>query len=80
MQQADLSEDLRDLASLTRDVAEQKISPLIEETEERATFSPEIKQILAAAGFLGLVVPEDYGGTESDIGHQCIVLEELARV
>jgi alkylation response protein AidB-like acyl-CoA dehydrogenase len=80
MQQSDLSEDLRDLASLTRDIAEQKISPLIEETEERATFSPEIKQILADAGFLGLVVPEDYGGTESDIGHQCIVLEELARV
>ena len=80
MQQSDLSDDLRDLASLTRDIAEHKISPLIEETEERATFSPEIQQILADAGFFGLVVPEDYGGTESDIGYQCIVLEELARV
>ena len=33
MQQSDLSDDLRDLASLTRDIAEHKISPLIEETE-----------------------------------------------
>jgi acyl-CoA dehydrogenase len=80
MQQADLREELRDLASLTRDIAESKIAPLIEETEDSGTFSPEIKEILAAAGFLGLVVPEEYGGITSDIGHQCIVLEEVARV
>jgi alkylation response protein AidB-like acyl-CoA dehydrogenase len=80
MQQADLGEDLRDLAALTRDIAESKIAPLIEKTEEAETFSPEIKQILAAAGFFGLVVPEEYGGIHSDIGHQCVVLEELARV
>ncbi len=80
MQRSDLSEDLQDLASLTRDVAESKISPLIRETEESATFNPEIQQILGAAGFFGLVVPEEYGGIHSDIGHQCIVLEEIARV
>ncbi|MBB5167842.1 acyl-CoA dehydrogenase family protein [Mycobacterium sp. AZCC_0083] len=80
MQQSDLSEDLRDLASLTRDIAESKISPLIEQTEESATFNPEIQQILGTAGFFGLVVPEEYGGTQSDIGHQCVVLEEIARV
>ncbi len=80
MQRSDLSEDLQDLASLARDVAESKISPLIAATEESATFSPEIKEILASAGFFGLVVPEDYGGVQSDIGHQCIVLEEIARV
>ena len=80
MQRSDLSEDLQDLASLTRDVAESKISPLIREPEESATFNPEIQQILGAAGFFGLVVPEEYGGIHSDIGHQCIVLEEIARV
>jgi alkylation response protein AidB-like acyl-CoA dehydrogenase len=80
MQRSDLSEDLQDLASLTRDVAQSKIAPLIRETEESATFNPEIQQILSAAGFFGLVVPEEYGGIHSDIGHQCIVLEEIARV
>jgi alkylation response protein AidB-like acyl-CoA dehydrogenase len=80
MQRADLSEDLRDLAALTRDIAESKIAPLIPESEESATFNPEIKEILASAGFFGLVVPEEYGGVQSDIGHQCIVLEEIARV
>ena len=80
MQRSDLSEDLQDLASLARDIAESKIAPLIPKTEESATFNPEIKQILGAAGFFGLVVPEEYGGVQSDIGHQCIVLEEIARV
>jgi alkylation response protein AidB-like acyl-CoA dehydrogenase len=80
MQRSDLSEDLQDLASLTRDIAESKIAPLIETTEESGTFNPEIREILGAAGFFGLVVPEEYGGAESNIGHQCIVLEELARV
>jgi alkylation response protein AidB-like acyl-CoA dehydrogenase len=80
MQQSDLDEDLRDLAALTRSIAEAKIAPLIAETEESATFSSEIKQILASAGFLGMVVPEAYGGQSGDIGHECIILEELARV
>jgi alkylation response protein AidB-like acyl-CoA dehydrogenase len=80
MQQADLDEDLRDLASLTRDIAEAKIAPLIEETELAATFSNEIRQILGGAGFFGMVVPEEFGGVPGDIGHECVILEELARV
>jgi alkylation response protein AidB-like acyl-CoA dehydrogenase len=80
MQQADLDEDLRDLASLTHDIAEAKIAPLIEETELAATFSSEIRQILGAAGFFGMVVPEEFGGASGDIGHECVILEELARV
>jgi alkylation response protein AidB-like acyl-CoA dehydrogenase len=80
MQQSDLSEDLQDLASLTREIAEAKLAPLIAETEEAETFSSEIKQILSSAGFFGMVVPEGYGGLSGDIGHQCVILEELARV
>jgi alkylation response protein AidB-like acyl-CoA dehydrogenase len=80
MQRSDLSEDVQDLASLTRDIAESKIAPLIETTEESGTFNPEIREILGTAGFFGLVVPEEYGGIQGNIGYQCVVLEELARV
>jgi alkylation response protein AidB-like acyl-CoA dehydrogenase len=80
MQQSDLSEDLQDLAGMTRELAKAKIAPLVESTEESGTFNPEIKDILAGAGFLGLVVPEAYDGSDSDISHQCVVLEEIARV
>jgi len=77
---ADLDEELQDLAALTRSIALDKISPLVHDVERAATFSPEIRSILAGAGFFGLVVPPEYGGVASDIRHQSIVLEELARV
>jgi hypothetical protein len=80
MRQTDLGEELSDLAAMTRDVAVEKIGPLVEKIEAAATFSPEIRSILAAAGLFGLVVPESYGGVASDVRHQAVVLEELARV
>jgi acyl-CoA dehydrogenase len=80
MQQSDLDEDLRDLAALTRQIAEARIAPLVAETEEAATFSTEIRNILASAGFFGIVVAEKYGGLPGHVGHQCVILEELGRV
>ena len=80
MRRADLDEELRDLAGMTYALAVDKIGPIVAETEEASTFSPTIRSILAGAGFLGLVVPEEYGGAGGDIRHQAIVLEELARV
>lgn len=75
-----LDAELRDLAAMTRAVALDKIAPLIAETERAATFSPQIRDILAQAGLFSLVVPTAYGGTDSDVRHQAIVLEELGRV
>ncbi|ABH00830.1 acyl-CoA dehydrogenase (plasmid) [Rhodococcus jostii RHA1] len=76
----DLNEELQDLAVMTRAVAVKKIGPLVEQTEQAGTFSPAIREILAESGFFGLVVKPEYGGAESDIRHQSIVLEEIARV
>ena len=80
MRRSDLDDEVRDLAAMTRAVAAAKIAPIVAEVEEAATFSAEIRSILAAAGLFGLVVPDEYGGAGGDIGHQGIVLEELARV
>lgn len=79
MLHSDLDEQLRDLVDVTHRVATEKIRPLIDETERSGTFSPEIRAILASAGFFGLVVPEEYGGGDSDVRHQAVVLEQLAR-
>lgn len=80
MRRADLDEELRDLAAVTRALAVDKIGPLVAETEVAGTFSQEIRAVLASGGFLGLVVPESYGGASGDIRHQAIVLEEVARI
>jgi alkylation response protein AidB-like acyl-CoA dehydrogenase len=80
MRRADLDEELRDLAAMTGAVAREKLAPLVEAAEEAGTFSPAIRDLLASAGFLGLVVAQDYGGDGADIRHQALVLEELAAV
>jgi alkylation response protein AidB-like acyl-CoA dehydrogenase len=80
MQLSDLDEEIRDLAEVTRSVATNKIAPLVEKVEKAGTFSEEIREVLANAGLFGLVVPEEYGGVTSDIRHQAVVLEEIARV
>jgi len=75
-----LDDDLRDLASLTRDVAEKKIGPLVAEVEAAGTFDTRIKDALAEAGLFGLVVPAEHGGSDCDVRHQVVVLEELGRI
>ncbi|OLT09047.1 acyl-CoA dehydrogenase [Pseudonocardia sp. CNS-139] len=80
VRRSDLADEFADLAAMTRDVATEKIGPMIAETEIAATFNPEIRAVLATAGLFGLVVPENHGGAAGDVRHQVIVLEELARV
>jgi alkylation response protein AidB-like acyl-CoA dehydrogenase len=77
---ADLDEELRDLAEMVRDLAQEKIAPLVAEVERSGTFSPKIRDLLAGAGLFGLTVPSEYDGVTSDVRHQSIVLEELAKV
>jgi alkylation response protein AidB-like acyl-CoA dehydrogenase len=76
----ELPDELKQLAAVTRDLAVDKIRPLIPDIERSRTFSQELRSLLAEVGLFGLVVPEAYGGVDSDIRHQVIVLEELGRV
>lgn len=76
---SELPAELQDLSRVTRSLAVNKLAPLVRETERRGTFSAEIRELLASAGFLGLVVPESYGGTDANILHQVVVLEQIAR-
>ncbi len=48
--------------------------------EERGEFSQEITRKMAENGFLGMTVPEEYGGMETDFISYLLVLEEITRV
>jgi hypothetical protein len=75
-----LPEELRELAASAREVATKRIAPLVHETELSHAFSPRIRAILAEAGFLGLIVPEKFGGIDLDVRAEAVVVEEIARV
>jgi butyryl-CoA dehydrogenase len=67
---------VRDLA---RDFAQNEIAPRAEYFDQRAEFPYEIVAKMAELGFLGLPVPEEYGGAGADTLTYALAVEEIAR-
>lgn len=63
-----------------RAFAEEKIAPKAVELDLRQRFPTEHIKPLAEMGLLGMVVPEEYGGTPVDTVCYSIAVEELSRV
>ena len=76
----DLNEDQIIIRDTVRDFAEKNIRPVIMEYDESQKFPIEIFKQLGELGFLGIVIPEEYGG--AGLGYQefAIIIEELAKV
>src|SRR5436305_1806389 len=67
---------IRDLA---RDFADREIAPKAEYYDHHKEFPYEIVAKMAELGFLGLPVPEEYGGAGADTLTYAIAVEEIAR-
>lgn len=65
---------LRDAA---RDFADNELRPIAEECDEHKQFPHAAFRHMADLGFLGLLVPEQYGGVGVDTLSYILVLEEL---
>ena len=63
-----------------RAFAEEKIAPLATELDLKQRFPNEHLKPLAEMGLMGMVVPEQYGGTPVDTVSYSIAVEELSRV
>src|SRR5262249_49601860 len=74
------SEELLEIKRIARDFAEKEIRPHVMEWDEKQIFPRETLQKLAELGFLGVLVPPEYGG--SGLGYQeyVTIIEELSRV
>jgi hypothetical protein len=63
-----------------RDFAEEQIKPKVMEFDEAQIFPEELMQQLGKLGFLGILVPEEYGGAGLGYIEYALVIEELARI
>lgn len=68
---------IRDLA---RDFAEREIRPVIMQYDESQEFPAEIFKKMAELGFLGIMVPAEYGGAGLGAIEASIIIEEISRV
>lgn len=76
----ELTEEQRILQDMVRDFAQNEIKPVAKSLEENHQFPTEILQKLGNLGILGMTIPAEYEGTETDSLSLVLALEELARV
>ncbi len=77
---SDLNENQIIIRDTIRDFAEKNIRPRIMEFDESQKFPFDIMKQLGELGFLGILVPEEYGGANLGYIEFAIIIEELARV
>jgi butyryl-CoA dehydrogenase len=68
------------IRSNIRKFCEKKLEPIAVETDENSRFPAEVFKELAVNGWLGMPIPEEYGGAGLDYLTYIMVLEEIARV
>ncbi len=74
-----LTGEQKAIQGLAREFAEGEIAPRAAEWDRRRAFDRDILDRLAGLGFLGMMVPERYGGLELDLPTYLVAFEELAR-
>jgi alkylation response protein AidB-like acyl-CoA dehydrogenase len=75
----ELSAEQREIQSVAREFANEEIAPNAGEWDRTHAFPRELLGRLAELGFLGVCVPEAYGGAGADFLSYILVLEELSR-
>ena len=76
----DLTDEQRQIGDLAAEIAQREIAPNIAQWDRDHFFPRELYGKLNAAGIMGLLVPETYGGAGADYVSYARAIEELARV
>jgi alkylation response protein AidB-like acyl-CoA dehydrogenase len=73
------NEDHESIREMARDFAEKALAPLAAEIDAKEEFPMEVVKQMADLGFLGLKIPEEYGGLGLDMRSYVCVMEEVAK-
>ncbi|MFJ7198478.1 MULTISPECIES: acyl-CoA dehydrogenase family protein [unclassified Streptomyces] len=75
----ELSEEQEAVRQLAEDFVAREVAPHVVEWDRAENVDRSIVKKLGSVGFLGLTVPEEYGGSGGDHLAYCLVTEELGR-
>nr|WTB30151.1 acyl-CoA dehydrogenase family protein [Streptomyces sp. NBC_00830] len=75
----ELSEEQEAVRQLAKDFVAREVTPHVVEWDRAENVDRSIVKKLGSLGFLGLTVPEEYGGSGGDHLAYCLVTEELGR-
>jgi alkylation response protein AidB-like acyl-CoA dehydrogenase len=74
-----LSDEHRMIRDMARDFAQNEIAPIAAEHDETGEFPYETIEKMGAQGFMGIEVPEEYGGAGMDTLAYVLALEEISK-
>jgi len=74
-----LTETQRDIRAMAAEFVDAEIVPHTREWDRAERVDPGIVKKLGDLGFLGLMIPEEYGGVDADMLSYVLVTEELGR-
>ena len=76
----DLSEEQQMIKELAADFGQRELAPHAQEWDEESYFSRDAFNKMAELGFAGMLIPEEYGGTSTDMLSCILMLEEINKV
>jgi len=74
----ELTEEQKEVQRTAREFAKKEILPLARKIDEEEYFPKEIVKKLADIGFMGMMVPEKYGGAGFDTISYVLAMEEIS--
>lgn len=75
-----LTEEHEMIRQTARDFAQKELAPIAAEYDETGEFPSETIQKMGEMGFMGVEVPEEYGGADMDTLAYVLALEEISKV
>jgi butyryl-CoA dehydrogenase len=75
----ELTESQELFRQTARDIADRELAPSAAKTDELATFPRETVAKLGELGFMGVMVPQEYGGAGADAVSYVLAVEEISR-
>ncbi|MBM3343410.1 MAG: acyl-CoA dehydrogenase family protein [Betaproteobacteria bacterium] len=76
----ELTPELEGLRAPVRRFTQRELEPLAREIDEHGEISRKAWEVMREAGYLGMRLPAQYGGSSATLSQMCIVLEEFSRV
>lgn len=76
----EISETQKMIAQSIRDFAKQHIAPCMMDWDENQTFPVELFRKLGEMGFMGVLIPEEYGGSGLNYHEYITIIEEISKV
>src|SRR6266550_1208635 len=76
----EITESMNMIAQSVRDFAEKNIRPHVMEWDEAQIFPKELFRKMGEQGFMGVLVPEQYGGAGLGYHEYILVISEIAKV